>query len=178
MADDCCSVASKTPNNTVNYAPAAPDGLHCASLRSSRRLSKTLYVYETMKLLSQLFVAMVIGAVISGVSVWVYLHKATGDALVMHLSATPSEVRKKLLIFRQYNEGNSDQAKHLAFMTLLDDHSFLQSLIASPHMPFNQKQRYIEAKNDVAEYLLNYPVQGCESSKDVEELRECFRQTI
>ena len=27
-------------NKSINYAPAAPDGLHCASLRSSRRLLK------------------------------------------------------------------------------------------------------------------------------------------
>ncbi|MDQ2078539.1 hypothetical protein, partial [Marinimicrobium sp. ABcell2] len=142
------------------------------------RVLAALYVYDTMKLLSQLVIAMVVGAAISGVAVWVYLHKATGEALAMHLSATPSEVRQKLLIVRQYNEGNADQAKHLAFMTLLDDHRYLQNLIASPHMPSNQKQRYIEAKDDVAEYLLKYPVQGCESSKDIEELRECFRQTI
>ncbi len=131
-----------------------------------------------MKLLSQLLIAMVVGAVISGISVWVYLHKATGQALLVHLSATPSEVRQKLLIVRQYNEGNADQAKHLAFMTLLDDHKVLKDLVASPHIPSNQKQRYIEAKDDVADYLLKYPVQGCESSKNVEELRECFRQTI
>ncbi|WP_347332978.1 hypothetical protein [Marinimicrobium locisalis] len=131
-----------------------------------------------MKRFSQILIAVVVGALISGISVWVYLHKATGQALIMHLSATPSEVKQKLLIIEQYNEGDREQAKHLAFMVLLGDHKFLQDLIASPHMPASQKQRYIEAKDEVEDYLLNNPVQGCESSKDIKELRECFHQNI
>ena len=43
------------PNKSINYAPSAPDSLHCASLRSSCRLLRR-YVANKMKVFLYLLI--------------------------------------------------------------------------------------------------------------------------
>ncbi len=71
-------------------------------------------------------------------------------------------------------EGETETARKITFIVLLSDYEYLNKYIESTYIPETQLRRFTEARERVKNYLLKYPVAGCEDIKKVEDFGYCY----
>ena len=122
----------------------------------------------------QLVTVFVLGIFIGGYVIWQYLDNKTGDAFMAAISAEPSSAGLLVAIAEEYESGNTEQARLSMYITLINNYKSLSDIANNPNLPKEIKENYHSSITQIREFLLKYPIKGCEGIDRVEDFGQCY----